>query len=45
MLHGETAIAKRSELVNRFQRPQDRPFLSSPLKQGALGLLSQKRLT
>jgi SNF2 family DNA or RNA helicase len=38
VLHGETAVAKRKELVRRFQEDDDIPFFVLSLKAGGAGL-------
>ena len=38
MLHGETAVKERQELVERFQDRRDRPFFVLSLKAGGTGL-------
>jgi len=38
VLHGETAVRKRQELVRRFQEDEDTPFFVLSLKAGGSGL-------
>ena len=38
MLHGETAVGKRKDLVRRFQEDEDVPFFVLSLKAGGTGL-------
>ncbi len=38
MLHGDTPIAQRSELVTKFQEPRGAPFFVLSLKAGGTGL-------
>jgi non-specific serine/threonine protein kinase len=38
VLHGETAVKQRAELVRRFQEDDDAPFFVLSLKAGGIGL-------
>ncbi|MFK4537981.1 SNF2 family DNA or RNA helicase [Bradyrhizobium ottawaense] len=42
VLHGETEVKKRKDLVRQFQEDEDVPFLCSRSKQAAPGSISQR---